>query len=292
MSSANELPVVWIQGAGCSGCSVSVLNGVAPDIASVVLDELVPGQHLSLRFHPTVMAGAGELAVEVLGGLPEEKSSYVLVVEGAIPTGADGAFCEIGQRPDGEGLLFSEQVHKLAEGARAVVALGDCAAFGGIPSVSPNPTGCMGTKAFLETRGVNVPVLNVGGCPPHPDWFLGTLVQFIMSGGLRAGALDPWGRSNLFYGKLIHDSCPRRADFDTGRFAKRPGDPGCLYLLGCKGPMTYADCPDRMWNNGVTWCIGAGAPCMGCAEARFFERFGPVYKKITDDWLERFRDEE
>ena len=80
--------------------------------------------------------------------------------------------------------------------------------------------------------------------------------------------------------------------FDTGRFAKKPGDEGCLYLLGCKGPMTYADCPDRLWNAGTNWCVGAGAPCTGCAEARSFDRFGPVYEKVTDERLERLREAE
>ena len=106
-----------------------------------------------------------------------------------------------------------------------------------------------------------------------------------------ASELDPWGRPKLFYGKLVHDSCQRRGQFDTGRFARKPGEAGCLYLLGCKGPMTYADCPERLWNGGTNWCVGSGAPCQGCAEARFFDRFGPVYEKVTDDRLAGLRED-
>ena len=292
MSSTKELPAIWIQGAGCSGCSVSVLNGVAPDIAAALLDEIVPGTHLNLRFHPTVMAGSGEPAVKILGDTPRDlEGGYVLVVEGGVQTAEDGAFCHVGER-DGRGIPFTEHVEKLASKAMAVIALGDCAAFGGVPSVAPNPTGSVGVSKFLASRGVNTPVVNIGGCPPNPDWFLGTVAHVLLRGVPGADELDPWGRPRLFYGKLVHDNCQRRAWFDTGRFAKKPGDEGCLYLLGCKGPMTYADCPDRLWNAGTNWCVGAGAPCTGCAEARFFDRFGPVYEKVTDERLERLREAE
>jgi len=292
MSSTKELPAIWIQGAGCSGCSVSVLNGVAPDIAAALLDEIVPGKHLNLRFHPTVMAGSGEPAVKILEDAPRDlDGGYVLVVEGGVQVAEDGAFCHVGER-DGRGIPFTEHVEKLASKAMAVIALGDCAAFGGVPSVAPNPTGSVGVSKFLASRGVKTPVVNIGGCPPNPDWFLGTVAHILLRGLPGADELDPWGRPKLFYGKLVHDNCQRRAWFDTGRFAKKPGDEGCLYLLGCKGPMTYADCPDRLWNAGTDWCVGAGAPCTGCAEARFFDRFGPVYEKVTDERLERLREAE
>jgi len=292
MSSIKELPAVWIQGAGCSGCSVSVLNGVAPDIAAALLDEIVPGTHLNLRFHPTVMAGSGEPAVKILEDAPRDlEGGYVLVVEGGVQTAEDGAFCHVGER-DGHGIPFTEHVEKLASKAMAVIALGDCAAFGGVPSIAPNPTGSVGVSKFLASRGVTTPVVNIGGCPPNPDWFLGTVAHILLRGLPGADELDPWGRPKLFHGKLVHDNCQRRAWFDTGRFAKKPGDEGCLYLLGCKGPMTYADCPDRLWNAGTSWCVGAGAPCTGCAEARSFDRFGPVYEKVTDERLERLREAE
>jgi len=287
-----EVPAIWIQGAGCTGCSVSVLNGVAPDISAVLLDQVVPGKHLNLRFHPTIMAGSGEVALRILAENSAEggaKGGYVLVVEGAVPTAEGGAFCELGEE-SGRPVPFAEHVERLSRGALAVIALGDCAFSGGIPSCSPNPTGCKGVSAFLASKGISTPVVNIGGCPPNPDWFLGAVAHILLRGLPEAGELDPWGRLRLFHGKLVHDNCQRRAYFDTARFARHPGEQGCLYLLGCKGPMTYADCPDRQWNGGTNWCVRAGAPCMGCAEARFFERFGPVYEKVTDDRLARLRE--
>jgi hydrogenase small subunit len=92
--------------------------------------------------------------------------------------------------------------------------------------------------------------------------------------------LDDNLRPLAFYGKLIHENCPRRAYFDEGKFAKKPGDEGCLYELGCKGPITYADCPTRRWNNGTNWVIGAGSPCLGCTQPEFTSL--PYYQKLVD----------
>lgn len=283
MGDVQEVPAVWIQGAGCSGCSVSMLNGVAPDIAAALLDELVPGRHLNLRFQPTVMAGQGEPAVRILEGHAsdaDKKGAFVLIVEGGISTAAGGAFCHVGER-DGRGIPFTEHVESLARNALAVVALGDCAAFGGIPSTEPNPTGCVGTAKFLASKGVATPVVNLGGCPPHPDWFLGTVAHILLRGLPTAEELDPWGRPKLFYGKLIHDNCPNRGLFDAGRFARHTGDEGCLFEIGCKGPYSYADCPTRQWNNGVNWCIKAGSPCLGCVEPEFPDDTSPMYEPRT-----------
>jgi len=94
--------------------------------------------------------------------------------------------------------------------------------------------------------------------------------------------LDDNLRPLAFYGKLIHENCPRRAYFDEGKFAKKPGDEGCLYELGCKGPITYADCPLRRWNDGTNWGIGAGAPCNGCTQPEFPDLVAPFYEKLVD----------
>jgi hydrogenase small subunit len=179
---------------------------------------------------------------------------------------------------------------ELAKDAAAVVALGTCASFGGIPSGAPNPTGVVSIGELLKREGVGTPVVNIPGCPPHPDWLTGTLVAVARYGlGPVAGTLDDLSRPAMFYGKLIHETCPRRADFDAARFAKKFGDPGCLYELGCKGPVTYADCPTRMWNSGTNWCVGAGSPCHGCVEPDFPDRLSPLYRKIDQKRLDQFR---
>jgi hydrogenase small subunit len=272
--------VVWLQGAGCTGCSVSVLNAASPRIQNLVLDEVVPGQQLNLMFHATIMAGQGEPAIEVLKDTEKNaKGGYILVLEGAIPTAEGGVYGSIGER-DGRHLTIQQSVEELGKNAMLTIALGTCAAYGGIPAARPNPTGCKGVKAFFDEKKIGTSVVNIPGCPVHPDWFVGT-ISVILFSGVEALDLDQLGRPKLFYGKLIHENCPRRADFDKGKFAQKLGDAGCLYKLGCRGHYTYADCPLRQWNNGVNWCVKAGSPCIGCVEPEFPDGTSPVYQKIT-----------
>lgn len=285
MAKTQEHPVIWLQAAGCSGCSVSVLNSVSPKIQNVLVDEVVPGQHINLRFHPTVMAGSGEMTLEVIEETKQHAAgTYFLVVEGAVPTAAGGGYGTLGERGEKE-LTIAEQVEELGRKAAAVISLGTCAAFGGIPAGKPNPTGCVSVKAFFDSKGVATPVINVPGCPPHPDWFVGTLAGVLLAGLPKPGDLDALLRPKAFYGPLVHEHCPRRAYFDEGKFAKKLSDPGCLLELGCKGPVTHADCSLRLWNGGVNWCIGVGSPCHGCVEPGFPDVLAPLYEKLDEATL-------
>ena len=282
-----EIPVVWLQGAACTGCAVSLLNSFSPSIGSVLLDELSPGAHVNLRFLTTVMAGQGSQVIGVLEDTAAAKGGkYVMVMEGSIQL-ASPIFATMGEK-GGREIVISEKAAELARSAMAVVGLGTCASFGGIPAGEPNPTGAVSIAELLTREQIDTPVVNIPGCPPHPDWLVGTLAA-VMRYGLAAIEVDEIGRPKLFYGKLVHENCPRRADFDAGKFAKAFGQPGCLYELGCKGPVTYADCPLRMWNTGTNWCIGAGSPCHGCVEPDFPDRLSPLYRKIDEHRLAAFR---
>jgi len=278
----NEHSILWIQGATCTGCSVSVLNSVAPNARNLLVDEVIPGHHLNLRFLPTVMAGAGEVAMEELNAThADKKGEYLLVVEGSVPTGDGGVYCSIGE--DGDiPITFTDLVEKLAIDALAVICLGTCASYGGIFGAHPNPTGCVGVGEFFRQRGITTPHVNVPGCPPHPDWFVTTVVTLLLSGIPTADQVDDDGRLLSIYGKLIHENCQRRAYFDEGKFAKHFGEEGCLYELGCKGPITYADCPIRLWNDGANWCVGSGSPCAGCTQPEFPDLVSPLYQKLED----------
>jgi len=288
MSEIVEVPVIWLQGAACSGCVVSLLNAMGPSIHTVLLKELTPGKHVNLRFVMTAMGGQGEQVIDVLDETARDAAGgYVLVMEGAVQLGND-VVATLGEGPGGEEVPLSDRVAELARSALAVVAAGTCAAYGGIPAGEPNPSGALGVGEFLRREGIATPVVNVPGCPPHPDWVVGTLAA-VMRYGLDAVAVDEIGRPTVFYGGLIHENCPRRADFDAGRFAKAFGEGGCLYELGCKGPVTHADCPVRMWNTGTNWCVGAGSPCHGCVEPDFPDRLSPLYLKIDEQRLDRFR---
>ena len=289
MSKIVEIPVVWLQGAACTGCAVSLLNSLAPSAASLVLRELAPGKHVSLRFQTTVMAGQGQQVLDILRDeTAKDKGGYVLVVEGSLQTGHE-MFATLGEK-DGREVPIHERAAELARDAMAVVCMGTCSSFGGIPAGQPNPTGAMSMGDLLAQEGISTPLVNIPGCPPHPDWLVGTLTAVALYGLEAAAAgLDELKRPKMYYGKLIHETCPRRADFDAARFAKKFGDSGCLYELGCKGPVTYADCPTRMWNSGTNWCIGAGSPCHGCVEPDFPDRLSPLYRKLDEHKLESLR---
>jgi len=282
-SKTQEYPVIWLQGAGCTGCAVSLLNTVSPSIRNVLVDEVIPGKHVNLQFHPTVMAGAGEPVIEVLEETEQNsKGNYLLVVEGSIPVAQDGVYCAIGEN-DEEPVSMLSRVESLGREALAVIAVGTCAAFGGIPAGKPNPTQCQSVREVFSSRGITTPLINVPGCPPHPDWFVGTVASILLAGLPSPDDLDVHLRPRLFFGDLIHENCPRRAYFDEGKFAKKLSDPYCLYELGCKGPVTHSDCATRLWNNGVNWCIGNGSPCIGCCEPGFPDVVSPFYEKITDE---------
>lgn len=289
MTTVHEMPAVWVAGAGCNGCSVSLLNSGYPAVHNLLLDEVIPGKHLNLRFHCTIMAGQGEPVLEVLQNTRKtEKGKYILVVEGAVQTGLAGHYCGIGETK-GREWFAADAVESLGRDALAVVSIGSCSSFGGVPSGGPNPTGATGVLDFFRQKGIRTPVINVPGCPPHPDWFTGTVARVLVHGLPPPEALDELCRPLTYFGGLIHENCPRRPCFDAGKFAKHTGDDGCLYKIGCKGPTTYADCPTRMWNGGTNWCVGAGSPCLGCVEPEFPDKNAPFFEKTNEERLERFK---
>ena len=277
-----EIPLVWLAASGCTGCSISLLNSASPGIKNILIDQVVPGVHINLRFHQTIMAGAGEQAIQVLEDTArEEKGNYLLAVDGAIPTAADGVYCVMGER-GGKPVSLEDRFVEMARDALAILAVGTCSSFGGIPAAAPNPTGCQPLTKVLKAKGINKPLVNIPGCPPHPDWVVGTIVSILLNGLPKSEDLDDNLRPLAFYGKLIHENCPRRAYFDEGKFARNFSEPGCLNELGCKGPITYSDCPLRKWNNGTNWVIGAGAPCNGCTQPGFPDVMSPFYERLVD----------
>ncbi len=266
---AGAPPVVWIQGASCTGCSISLLNTVHPDIQEVLT------KVISLKYHPNVMAAAGDLALEEgMFKIAEEfKGNFFLVVEGAVPTGADGLFCMVGER-DGKPITFENMVKEVGSKAKAILNFGTCSAFGGIPATPPNPTGCKPVSEIVKT----VPIVNVPGCPPHPDWMVGTIAHVLLYNDYPE--VDSFGRPKMFFSNIIHDNCQRRQYFDNAIFAKNFGDPGCMLELGCKGPIAHCDATTRLWNGGVNWCVKAGGVCIGCTEPQF--PGWPMYERMPE----------
>lgn len=250
--------VIWLHFQECTGCTESLLRSTAPDLGDLILNLI------SLEYHETLFAAAGTQIEENLHrAMDKYKGEYVLVVEGAIPMKEKGRYCEI------SGHTAVDILKKAAVNAKAVVSIGSCASWGGIPSASPNPTGAQGTKTTLDELKINKPVINVPGCPPSPYNFLSTVVHFLKFG---LPKLDSLGRPTFAYGTLIHDQCERRGHFDSGRFAEEYGDEGhrkgyCLYKLGCKGPSTFGNCPEQGFNKDKMWPVSVGHPCFGCIES-------------------------
>jgi hydrogenase small subunit len=262
-------PVIWIQGQGCTGCSVSLLNSVSPPIADVLL------KVISLQFNPTVMASEGEIAMENLYATAKEyKGRFSIVVEGAIPTAAEGKYCIIGEMGHKE-ITMVDIMKEMGPMAGSVLAVGTCAAYGGIPAAEGNVTGATGVMDFFKAEGIKTPVVNIPGCPPHPDWIVGSIVHLLEKG---IPELDDAGRPTLFFGENIHDNCPRLDMYDEGEMSATLSDPkGCRMDLGCKGPDTYADCYKRKWNSGLNWCVD-NSVCIGCVEPGFPDGSSPFYE--------------
>lgn len=274
-AAAGKPPVLWLQGAGCNGCSVSLLNTAHPSISEVLL------KVISLRYHPTVMAASGHLAFETIYETARQaEGKLILIVEGAIPVANGGRYCTIGEK-GGKHITMLDAVTELGSKAAAIVAVGACATFGGIPAGKPNPTEAKGVGEILKGKAV----LNITGCPSHPDWIVGSLVHVLLYG---LPKLDNYGRPTLFFGQNIHQNCPNYSYYSEAKFAQKLGDDGCLIGLGCKGPVTNSDCPLRRWNSGVNWCVGSGAPCIGCCSTNFPDAVSPIYTSLPEDkWPER-----
>lgn len=250
-------PVIWLHFQECTGCTESLLRTSAPDVGELILGLI------SLDYHETLMVPSGYQAEKSLEESMERNAGkYVLVVEGAIPTKEDGIYCRVG------GKTAVETLKKVAAKAGAIVSIGSCASWGGIPSADPNPTGAVGVNKLITDK----PVVNIPGCPANPYNLLGTVLQFATFGTLPA--LDDLGRPKFAYARTIHEDCPRRAHFDAGRFATKYGDEGhraghCLYKLGCKGPATHANCSlNHFVEMPGAWPIGIGHPCFGCTEQK------------------------
>jgi len=253
--------VIWLQGQSCSGCSVSLLNKLDPMIDTVITE------YISLNFHQTLMAGTGHVAVDVLKEAVEKKrKDYILIVEGSIPT-KDDLYCTVGM-VDGHHVGVREWVEKLGANAMAVISVGSCATFGGIPgaeirATGDNPTGAVPTSEILKDKTI----INIGGCPPHPDWMVGTLLHVLLKG--EVPPLDQYNRPLMYFGTTVHEKCERLPDYKRAKFAKRWGDEGCLYLLGCLGMDSGCDIPTRKWVDGANTCTGSGSGCIGCTEEPF-----------------------
>jgi hydrogenase small subunit len=265
---APRLPVIWLRGQDCAGNSETFLAAPKPTIAELMLDLL------AIEYHDLLMAPSGADATATAASAMERfPDGYVAIVEGSIPTGADGVYCLVGGRP------FADIVREVCAGALATIAVGSCAFDGGTPAAAHGPTDAKGVGAIVpDARRISLP-----GCPMNAENITATIVHYL--------TLDEWpttdgaGRPLFAYGGLIHNQCERRAHFEFGEFVTTWGDEAsqkgwCLYKVGCKGPEVYANCPTARFASRVSWPVRAGTGCIGCTMPDFWDQMGPAYARL------------
>jgi hydrogenase small subunit len=266
LESARRPSVIWLSFQECTGCTESITRSHAPTIEDMIFNTI------SLDYQENLQAAAGHQAEAARRqAMKDNFGKYLLVVEGSVPVANPAYSCVAGRSN-------LDILKEAAAGAAAIVSVGTCAAYGGIPHAMPNPTGAQGVADIVTDK----PIINVPGCPPIPVVMTGVLAHFLTFG---VPELDELGRPRAFYGDVIHDRCYRRPFYDQGLFAESFDDEGaragwCLYKLGCKGPTTHSVCATVKWNGGVSFPIQAGHPCLGCTQPDFWDG-GGFYKPLS-----------
>jgi len=261
----SRLPIIWLHLQECTCCSESFIRTSHPILATLLFDQI------SLDYTETLMAPAGEQAEKSMHDTMEKyKGEYILMIEGSIPVKNEAYCCINGQSA-------KHIVEEAAKNAKAVIAWGNCAASGCVQAANPNPTGAKPAHKIIKGK----PVINVQGCPPIAEVMAGVVVHLLTFG--RIPQLDGLGRPKAFYSRRVHDTCYRRANFDAGLFVESFDDENakrgyCLYKMGCRGPNTYNACGIIKWNEGTSFPIQSGHPCLGCSEEGFWDN-SPFYKR-------------
>ena len=266
--------LLWLQSGGCGGCTLSWLGSEMGPLFAALRDE-----QLDILWHPSLSEATGTEAQELLRACATGMTPVdILCIEGSMLRGPKGSGRV--HLLAGTGIPTVDWVRQLALRARHVVAVGTCAAFGGITAAGNNPTEACGLQYEGEHKGgllgadfldaTGLPVINIAGCPTHPDWVTETLIA-LNRGELKASDLDPLGRPRFYADHLVHQGCARNEYYEFKASAEHPTEQGCLMEnLGCKGTQAHADCNLRPWN-GSGSCLTGGYACIRCTEPGFEE---------------------
>jgi len=268
LAQARRQSVIWLSFQECTGCTESITRARTPSIEDLIFD------FISLDYHHTLQSVSGHAAEAARkAAMKENAGQYIVVVDGSVPLKDGGVYSTIA------GTTNVQMLKDTVRDAFAVISVGTCAAFGGIPFANPNPTGAVPVSEVVTDK----PVINISGCPPIPEAMTGTISYLLSFGSLPE--LDHLGRPKAFFGETIHDRCYRRPFYERGMFAKSFDDEGarqgwCLFEAGCKGPVTYNACATLKWNAGVSFPIQSGHGCLGCSEPGFWD-LGGFYKPLS-----------
>jgi hydrogenase small subunit len=262
LATARRPTVIWLSFQECTGCTESLTRSQSPTLENLIFDTI------SLDYHETLLAASGTAAEQVRErAMKEAWGKYLLLVDGSVSVKDGGVYSTVAGKSN------LETLREVAEGAAAIVSIGTCASYGGLPHARPNPTGAVPVSDIIKDK----PIINVPGCPPIPVVMTGVLTHYTTFGTIPE--LDAQGRPKAFYGESIHDRCYRRPFYDQGKFAKSFDDEGarngwCLFELGCKGPTTHNACATTKWNDGTSFPIQSGHGCLGCSEPDFWDAGG------------------
>lgn len=271
---SNKRNLLWLQSGGCGGCTLSLIGAESPDFLTAF-----EAAGINVLWHPALSVETGRSATKIIDDILEDKITLdILCLEGSVMMGPNGTgkFHMMA----GSGKPMKDILIELTAKARHVVGVGSCAAFGGITTTGGNPGDACGLgfdgkqkggllgDSFVDQSGL--PVINIPGCPVHPDWVTETLAQ-ISSGTLQADQLDHFGRPHAISGTLVHHGCSRNEFYEYKASAEKLCQIGCMMEnLGCKGTQAAGDCNRRPWN-GSGSCISGGFPCIACTEPEFEE---------------------
>jgi hydrogenase small subunit len=284
----------WLAGMSCDGCSIAAVGATEPSVEDL-LSGTIPGVPRVVLHHSVLSVESGEEFVRnyELAEAGELGAPYVVIYEGSVPderiaAETGGYFSAMGVEKMADGtqrpIPSAEWLKRLAPNAAAVIAIGTCATWGGIPAAVGNPTGSMSVMDFLgkEYRSsYGLPVINVPGCSPIGDNFTETVActLLFLQGLGPLPEFDELGRPQWLFNETVHHRCVRAGYYEEGTFAERYGQKECLVEIGCWGPVVQCNITSRGAINHMGGCMNTGGVCIGCTMPGFPDRFAPFYKK-------------
>ena len=277
--------VMWLTtGLGCDGDSIAMTSATNPSVEDL-LRGCLPGMPPVILHNPMLAFENGDEFVHAFDRAADGLlDPFILVLEGSVPNeeiNGDGHWAGMGtDSSTGQPILTNTWIDRLAPRAAAVMALGTCAAYGGIPAMRNNPTGAMGLRDYLGWNWVSqhgIPIINLPGCPVQPDSITSTLLHIVLQLAHMGPALDldEQGRPTAIFGRTVHEGCNRAGLAELGQFSEHHGDGRCLVKLGCSGPVVKCNVPVRGWTNGIGGCPNVGGICMACTMPGFPDKYMP-----------------
>jgi len=288
----------WLAGMSCDGCSISATGATNPKVEDLMAGT-IPGLPKVVLHHPVLSMEVGEDFTHAyeLAAKGELDAPYVCIYEGSIAderiaAETDGYFSAMGMQAiegddeerfkDGKPFSTADRLAQMAPGAAAVIAIGTCATWGGIPSAAGNPTGAMSIMDFLGKdyrSALGLPVINIPGCAPIGDNFTETVAAILMflQGIGPLPEFDELGRPAWLFAETVHRGCTRAGYYEEGVFAENYGDKECLVEVGCWGPVVNCNIVSRGAQSHIGGCMAAGGPCIGCTMPGFPDKFAPFY---------------